>query len=101
MNKLYQIDYAYLDDLADRGTSLVLVYDPSTEMGGTIHKCTAYGEDDIAALNKVLKDNFDVIDDDIIFYYQADADTQEVDIALGLQEELGIVIKTINSITGD
>lgn len=102
---LYEIRYKYLDSLdRDWTSTYIVVYDTSTEEGRKLQEATSVAQDENdPKLNKALEP-LEVTDSEVLFYYDIDAYGDDIskwaNFPLRVQQELDIIIKDIDYITG-
>lgn len=101
-NQAYLISYNFddEDDETDHRLSYVVYYDPETDLGKAIEK---YNEteslDDYKEMNYLLDQKFDLLDDNIVFYFNSKDTTIEnqADLIMSLTDE-GYVVEAVEDI---
>lgn len=98
---LYEIEYKFLDELKGDGwrVALVVVYTTGTPLGDTIqHALGCVDEDgDTTGLDKLLKKQFGVVDEDVSFYFDRNGIKDE-SLVLEIEHNFDIVINRLEKL---
>lgn len=101
MTSVYEIEYKFQDELAEKGwrTGLVLVYETGTADGDNIQHALdcANEDDDWSGVDKLLTSMFGFMDEDIAFYFDRNGIETE-SLVLEIEHDFDIVINKIGKV---